>query len=652
MITALPVARRLVSSCVLLSLLAGCGESQTQSGAFGQTGVVEGFYGSPWSHQDRLDVLRFMGRVGLTTYYYAPKDDPYHRQRWREPYSPMEFTLLEQAVRTADSSGVTFVYAISPGGSMVYADSGDFQLLAGKLNTVWALGVRHFALFLDDVPPNLQHEADKQAFTSLAEAHVQLINRLHEDLAGRGGTLAVTPTTYTNAWGDREYLRELGEGVHEDVPFFWTGIDVAAPEITAEQAREWGELISRKPLVWDNYPVNDFARWRLFLGPVRYRAPDLGSAVAGIVANPMNQAHASMLPLATLAEYVRDPQGYDPDSARARAVEQLYGPDVLPLLETFLRAYGDYAWHNNVFERLFIPNNEFTLSSPIAASLQLERSLTLLDSAAAGNAELRALIEELRPIVERTSRRIGSVTRSAAYVRTVREIAYRAELDRITVGRAPASVTVDGDPQEWAQADWQLFIRPGSAQGTLPQVALGHDGGHLYMALEVRGDPPQVESGNRIGEGDHFALVVQSDTASGRTELDRNDLILLFAPPAESGEATVLARSLDPGAFVAKWLGDNRRLTFSEFQISTFGRDPVGPLSEVAQGLRYAARRMADGYQAEIAIPLAAGNALRMNFTVAVTVNGSRTIYALSRRSYAANPATFNEIVLSEAGGS
>jgi hypothetical protein len=646
-LAALPAARRLVPGFVLLCMLAGCNDSRSQEGAFGQTGVIEGFYGPPWTHQDRLDVLRFMGRVGLTTYYYAPKDDPYHRERWREPYAPLEYALLGQAARTADSSGVTFVYAISPGGTMVYSDAEDFQRLVAKLNTVWALGVRDFALFLDDVPPTLQHEEDRATFANLAEAHAQLINRLHQDVDRRGGTLAVTPTTYTNAWGDRDYLRQLGESVHDDVLFFWTGVDVAAPEITAAQAREWGELISRKPLVWDNYPVNDFARWRLFLGPVRYRAADLGSAVAGILANPMNEAHASMLPLATLAEYVRDPHGYDPDSARARAVELLYGPGVDSLLDTFLHVYGDYPWHSNVFEPLFLPTNRFNLSSPIAASLRLQGSLPALDSAAARNADLQALLEELRPFVDRTARRIGAITRSAGFVRRVGAIAYRAELDRITARRARVPITVDGDPREWEEADWRLFIRPSSVGGTVPQVALNHDDEFLYVALEVRGDPPAVQTGHRIGEADHFAFVVQSDTATGRTQLGPEDLILLFAPPSASGEAMLYPRSLNIGGFVAKWLGDNHRLTFSEFQLATFGQDPVGPLAAVALGTRYAARRLANGYQAEVAIPLPNdGTPVRMNLTVAVTANGSRTVYALSRRSYAANPATFNEIVL------
>jgi hypothetical protein len=56
--------------------------------SFAERGVVEGFYGTPWTHQDRVDILRFEGAHGMNVYYYAPKDDPYHRKLWRDAYPP------------------------------------------------------------------------------------------------------------------------------------------------------------------------------------------------------------------------------------------------------------------------------------------------------------------------------------------------------------------------------------------------------------------------------------------------------------------------------------------------------------------------------------------------------------------------------------
>lgn len=35
-------------------------------------GVVEGFYGNPWSHETRLSILDFMGRHKMNSYVYGP----------------------------------------------------------------------------------------------------------------------------------------------------------------------------------------------------------------------------------------------------------------------------------------------------------------------------------------------------------------------------------------------------------------------------------------------------------------------------------------------------------------------------------------------------------------------------------------------------
>ena len=54
-------------------------------------GVVEGFYGTPWSHEARLSLIDFYGRYKMNTYIYGPKDDPYHSSpNWRKPYPENE----------------------------------------------------------------------------------------------------------------------------------------------------------------------------------------------------------------------------------------------------------------------------------------------------------------------------------------------------------------------------------------------------------------------------------------------------------------------------------------------------------------------------------------------------------------------------------
>ena len=297
--------------------------------SFPQRGVVEGFYGKPWTQQDRLDILRFEGEHGMNVYYYAPKDDPYHRKLWREPYPPAQIQRLAELVNAARTNFVDFAFAISPGLSVVYSKDQDFTDLTAKLDSVAALGVTHFALFLDDVPPDLRNPGDLQRFKTLAAAHIYFVNKLYQYLVARSpaNRLTVTPTTYTNDWGSRDYIREMGVGIDPHVDLVWTGTKVVSPIITVEQAIEWGQLLSRKPLVWDNFPVNDGIPWRLNLGPMRGRDPRLPAAVAGLFANPMNQAHASMIPLQTVADYLWNPEAYDPDASYRKALNDQYGED-------------------------------------------------------------------------------------------------------------------------------------------------------------------------------------------------------------------------------------------------------------------------------------------------------------------------------------
>lgn len=42
-------------------------------------GIVEGFYGFPYTIETRLELLEFCKRYKMNAYIYGPKSDPYHR---------------------------------------------------------------------------------------------------------------------------------------------------------------------------------------------------------------------------------------------------------------------------------------------------------------------------------------------------------------------------------------------------------------------------------------------------------------------------------------------------------------------------------------------------------------------------------------------
>ena len=553
-------------------------------------GVVEGFYGSHWTPEERLDIIRFMGEFGLQSYFYAPKDDPYHRSRWREPYAGEQLTIFEELLQVAERHQVTIYYAISPGLDMIYSSEEDYQALLSKMEAMIDLGITHVALFLDDVPETLNHEADREVFANLGEAHVHVINRLNADLSERGTELAVCPTTYTDAWGDREYIRILGEGVPPEIPLFWTGVDVAIARITADEARNWGEKMQRKPLIWDNFPVNDFDSWRVFLGPLEGRDPDLARTTTGIVANPMNQPYASMIPLATVAYYALDPYNYEPDPALERALQELFPPQTLPHIRELVALYREPGWEDNVFTPIYTPGKPFHVETISRGLDRFEDALTALaelgfdgnpgsgvdnpgtdgnsgsddypDAQAitddTGNASssgkeqrVHGLVSELKPFLEKTRMDFQALVDNPAYYTDARGLLhYNVERQTLQARSAPFEITLDGDLTAWQYEAFHAIpvagrpltpapaADPAAATGSgfrHPEVAVVHDDTHLYFGLRFFREGDLVTR-DPFFQGDHIMLLVDTDPADTDTWIRPHDPIVVMRPQTDPGD--------------------------------------------------------------------------------------------------------------------
>ena len=114
-------------------------------------GIVEGFYGTPWTQEDRLNQIRFYGENKMNTYIYAPKDDPYHRDQWRDPYPQEEMARMQELINTANENKVDFVFAISPGKDIDMNSEADYKALVDKCESLYDMGVRSFAILWDDI---------------------------------------------------------------------------------------------------------------------------------------------------------------------------------------------------------------------------------------------------------------------------------------------------------------------------------------------------------------------------------------------------------------------------------------------------------------------------------------------------------------------
>ncbi|MDX3865499.1 beta-N-acetylglucosaminidase domain-containing protein [Streptomyces europaeiscabiei] len=293
-------------------------------------GVIEGFYGTPWTHAERLSQLDFYGRTKQNVYVYSPKDDPYLRERWRDEYPAAQLGRLRELVDRAAADHVRFTYALSPGLSVCYSSADDITALVRKFASLYDIGVRSFAIPLDDISYTKWNcAADKERFGSggraagAAQAH--LLNRVWEKFsAGRAGLdpLEMVPTEYSDL-ADTPYKTALRDQLDPDVVVEWTGIGVIAPTITAAQVRQAREVYGHPILVWDNYPVNDYVTSRLLLGPYTGREAGVARASVGVTANPMVQAEASKLALFTSAACLWNPDSYEPRAAFLASVRDL-----------------------------------------------------------------------------------------------------------------------------------------------------------------------------------------------------------------------------------------------------------------------------------------------------------------------------------------
>ena len=306
-------------------------------------GVVEGFYGTPWSHQARLSQIAFYARHKMNVYIYGPKDDPWHRDKWREPYPEAEAKRISELATYARSLGVNFYWAIHPGVDIKWTEQ-DRDYLVAKLEKMYDLGVRSFAVFFDDIWGE-GTRADKQA-ELLNYVDNNFIQKKH-DVA----PLIMCPTEYNRAWANDEkgYLRTLGTQMNQGIEIMWTGNSVV--HCIDRESQEWiNQRINRKSYIWWNFPVSDFVRDHILLGPAYGNDLDIAETMSGFVSNPMEHAEASKISLYGIADYTWNMPAYDYQADWEKGLREVL-PNNYEALRTFALYNKDLGPNGHGFRR-------------------------------------------------------------------------------------------------------------------------------------------------------------------------------------------------------------------------------------------------------------------------------------------------------------
>ena len=316
---------------------------------------------------------------------------------WRADYSADELAGFRELSQQADQLKVELCLSFNPGiwskPPLTYASESDYQLAWKKVQTVHAAGVHSFALCLDDINKKLE-PADAERFKTLEAAQVYFTNRLWTDMKTLSPRprLIFCPSAYTSTEAEKhiDYIKKIAD-LDQDIFVFWTGVGTCATTITAKDAEQFASWVGRKPIVWDNYPVNDMFPWRPLLAPVKGRSADLGGAVAGVMANPMKQWHASTIPLATLAMYFNDPAGYKPAAAKTKLIASFLA-EQQPVIELLMSVYGTTF----LGEKSYPPNAKTT---PAEAAATLDRCQKLREQLS--NAKgLEGLWQDVQPTLD------------------------------------------------------------------------------------------------------------------------------------------------------------------------------------------------------------------------------------------------------------
>lgn len=303
--------------------------------ACAQRGVIEGFYGNPWSDADRKSQFDFYGKNKLNIYVYGPKDDPYHRTKWRENYPDDKAAIIRSLAESAKKNHVDFVWSIHTGGSISNSEA-DFKAVVNKLEHVYSLGVRNFSIFFDDfgaADANLQ----------VAECNYVWDNFIlkHDDLH----KLSMCPTKYNAAYAgyknDDAYLRGLGNGLRKGIEVMWTGAGVA--DMINQSDLDFFKTATNgmAPFIWLNYPVNDYCIGHMLMG--KFYGNDqgdnaFGAKMTAFTSNPMEYAEASKVALYGVADYAWNMKDYNPEANWERAIKYL--------MPTNAEAYHVFCEHN------------------------------------------------------------------------------------------------------------------------------------------------------------------------------------------------------------------------------------------------------------------------------------------------------------------
>lgn len=335
-------------------------------------GIIEGYYGVPYSEEVTEDLFRFMARYKMNSYMYGAKSDPYHSQYWEKPY-PQTITadqkkigmmtqdMMKDMAKVATANKVNFIWAIHPGTAFFDTKSDDvLDKIMEKYESMYNLGLRQFGVFVDDcgVPDDSESlNIGARRLTALQQLVDKKWNKKGAAPADTVKPINYVPQLYAYSWVTKEkagrFFNSLSATPQKTVIYItgrnvWSVPNNEDPDIVSK----W---LGREVGWWWNYPCNDNDMDKLFVSGMYDNFRDekhidnnaklpASLGVKTLISNPMQQGAASKIALFSIGDYAWNNAAFDEPKSFEAAVPAVVGKDYAEAYLTvcpYLRHY-DY----------------------------------------------------------------------------------------------------------------------------------------------------------------------------------------------------------------------------------------------------------------------------------------------------------------------
>ena len=255
-------------------------------------GYIEGYYGKLLNWKERTRIVNKLSSINMNCYFYAPKDDSFHRFNWREKYNKSWEKEFKDFCTNAKSKGIQIIIGISPGLDFDFTNfikqlsfdqfSEDYKILKKKCEYLLKLGANKIALLFDDLPNNFSTQHIR--LNSEGEAHAQLSNILSLNLKK---SIYVVPRIYSNELflEGKNYLKDFGNTINPNLSCFYCGNYIVEKSFNKISLKKISKILPTKIIIWDNFYANDYCPRKLFLGPLigRSRIDDIMINATGLI---------------------------------------------------------------------------------------------------------------------------------------------------------------------------------------------------------------------------------------------------------------------------------------------------------------------------------------------------------------------------------